>query len=68
MSWNLSVPQDDYFQVINGRCPICMNAVPIFTIEVEKPGRWKRNLNVTITGDATDWIAHIWSHQQEVRH
>lgn len=67
MSWNLSVPNDDYFQVINGRCPICMNPVPIFTIEIEKAGRWKRNLNVTITGDATDWIAHIWSHQQEVR-
>ena len=68
MSWNLSIPKDDYFQIINGRCPICMGAVPIFTIEVQKTGLWNRNLNVTIHGDATDWIAHIWSHQQEVRH
>lgn len=54
-------------EIVTARCPVCSIPVPIFFLSVTTSGRWKHNLNVTIDGDATDWVAHIWQHQESDR-
>jgi len=44
-------------------CPVCGMVVPIFSVEITQYGLLKRRTMVTIDGDATDWVSHIWTHQ-----
>ena len=47
---------------ISAACPMCGAVVPIFSVEIEQYGFLKRRTMVTIDGDATDWVSHIWTH------
>lgn len=53
-------------RVIEYTCPICFDSVPIAEITATQTHRWKPNLYVTIEGDATDYVAHLWAHQQRM--
>ncbi|HEY7822020.1 MAG TPA: hypothetical protein VIG24_04265 [Acidimicrobiia bacterium] len=37
--------------------------IPIFTVTVQQYGLFRLRTQVTIDGDATDWVAHLWSHR-----
>jgi hypothetical protein len=52
---------------IMGKCPICGTVVPIIFLRVTVNRGWKRTVNVEVSGDATDWVSHMWAHQFEVR-
>jgi hypothetical protein len=50
-------------------CPICRCPVPLFEVVVHVSGILRRDVGVTVNGDATDYIAHMWSHERkEVDH
>ncbi len=49
---------------ITATCPVCATVVPLFHIEAMARGWLRRDLSVTVTGDATDFIAHLWTHQE----
>jgi hypothetical protein len=43
--------------------------VPLFEVVVHVSGILRRDVGVTVNGDATDYIAHMWSHERkEVDH
>lgn len=48
-------------------CPYCRAPIPVLEITVELSGFVRRRCDVLVNGDATDYAAHIWSHQQEAR-
>lgn len=48
---------------ILGACPVCGSMIPIFTVKIQHYGLFKLRTQVTIDGDATDWVAHLWSHR-----
>jgi len=48
---------------IMAACPLCGATVPVFSVEITYYGLFKRRTMVTIEGDATDWVSHIWTHQ-----
>jgi len=43
-------------------CPVCTGEIPVLTIEVDLSGWFRRKCQVTAVGDATDYIAHMWTH------
>ncbi len=47
---------------ISAACPVCGTVVPIFSVEITQYGLLNRRTMVTIDGDATDWVSHIWTH------
>ena len=47
---------------ISAACPLCGAVVPIFSVEITYYGLLNRRTMVTIDGDATDWVSHIWTH------
>lgn len=49
-------------RTIAARCPICAAILPIFTITAERHGFLGRHTRLTLTGDATDYVAHLWMH------
>lgn len=53
-------------RVIASECPICSQVVPIAEITATQTSRWRPDLYVTIQGDATDYVAHLWAHQQNM--
>ena len=48
---------------IMAACPLCGATVPVFSVEITYYGLFKRRTMVTIEGDATDWVSHLWTHQ-----
>jgi hypothetical protein len=58
------VPIPDNVKVIAAKCPVCEAIIPMFTIEVERYGFLNLRARLTVDGDATDWVAHIWSHSE----
>lgn len=49
-------------KIISARCPICGFIVPLMYVFIDKPRWWGKSVKVTVTGDGTDWVAHMWSH------
>ena len=49
-------------KLVGATCPICHLIVPMLTVTVKR--NWWGKMNVTIDGEATDWVAHIWTHQE----
>ena len=46
-------------------CPVCRCPLPLFMVHVNVSGFLARDVGVTVEGDATDYIAHMWSHESE---
>lgn len=53
-------------RVIEYECPMCYQTVPIAEVTAKQTRRWKPDLYVTIEGDATDYVMHMWAHQQNM--
>ena len=51
-------------KVIEYRCPLCRFSVPIAEVTAKRTRWWKPNIDITVEGDATDYVAHMWQHQQ----
>jgi hypothetical protein len=51
-------------KIIEYQCPMCSDTVPLAEITATRTGWWKPNIEVTVEGDATDYVAHMWAHQQ----
>lgn len=49
-------------ETIAARCPICKAHVPMFTVHINTNGRWRKHVTLTVEGDATDYVAHMWTH------
>lgn len=45
-------------------CPYCRCPVPVLLITVELSGVLRRRCDVMVDGDASDYVAHMWSHMQ----
>lgn len=43
-------------------CPVCKIIIPMFTVRVSQTGFLGRKVHVEVEGEATDWVAHLWSH------
>ena len=54
---------EDTDKRVHGACPVCGVMIPIFTVTVQQYGLFRLRTQVTIDGDATDWVAHLWSHR-----
>jgi hypothetical protein len=57
----------DQSEPVSAMCPICGVVVPLLFIRFEQQHWWKRRVKVTVDGDATDWVAHLWQHGQQHR-
>jgi len=52
-------------KVIDYACPLCGCLVPFAEITATTKGWWKPKINITVEGDATDYVTHMWQHQQK---
>ena len=52
-------------KTIAGSCPICLTAVPLFTITFRVKGWFRRRVGFTVDADATDYVMHMWAHSQK---
>jgi hypothetical protein len=46
-------------------CPACGAVIPTFDVQAKAHGFWPRKVEVFVTGDATDWVVHLWQHREE---
>ena len=53
-------------KIIEYQCPMCRVSVPIAEVRAKQTRWWQTNIEVAIEGDATDYMAHIWQHQQRM--
>jgi len=52
---------------IHAWCPYCRVPIPVLTVTVEMSGFWRRRCDVLVNGDASDYAAHMWVHQEQAR-
>lgn len=62
MNHEFDVPHS---QPIMCRCPVCGVVVPFAHIDVTVEGTWRPRIRAKVTGDATDFVAHLWTHRKE---
>jgi len=48
--------------IICADCPVCGQPIPIVRITVLTTGVWRKYVECDVEGDATDYIAHMWTH------
>lgn len=48
-------------------CPVCRTPIPVLTLTIELTGLVRRRCNVMVNGDATDYAAHMWMHDQQAK-
>jgi hypothetical protein len=48
-------------------CPYCKTPVPVLTVTVEVSGWIRRRCDVLVNGDASDFVAHMWMHEQQAK-
>lgn len=46
-------------------CPYCRAPIPVLSITVELTGLFRRKCDVMVNGDASDFVAHMWLHEQQ---
>ena len=51
-------------RTVTAYCPLCKCLIPIVFLKVESSGWWRKNVQIKVEGDATDYVMHMWSHQQ----
>ncbi|HEY7823214.1 MAG TPA: hypothetical protein VIG24_10285 [Acidimicrobiia bacterium] len=49
-------------QKVAAACPVCKLIIPMFTVRLHQSGFLGRRIRVEVEGEATDWVAHMWSH------
>ena len=53
-------------KIICGECPVCHDIIPMAYIKITITGRWKKTVDCDVAGDVTDYMAHMWGHQQRM--
>lgn len=53
-------------KTIEYRCPMCQVTVPVAVVTASRLSWFKPIVNVTVEGDATDYITHMWAHEQRM--
>jgi len=56
---------DDAGARVGAGCPVCGAVVPFARIEVRTYGFLRRRVAAVVDGDATDFVAHLWSHRED---
>ena len=51
---------------IAARCPVCGVIVPFAYVTVRQYGFLRRRVSVVLDGDATDFVAHLWTHREPI--
>ena len=51
---------------ISAKCPVCGVVVPMLTVSAHRYGFLGRRVAVIVDGDATDFVAHLWLHRDQV--
>lgn len=46
-------------------CPICRIPIPVLTVTIEVTGWLRKRADLLVNGDATNYVAHIWMHEQQ---
>jgi len=54
----------DNRRTVTAYCPLCKCLIPIVFIKVITTGVWRKDVKIEVEGDATDYIMHMWAHQQ----
>lgn len=49
---------------VYAKCPICAEPLPVFAVSAIRRGVLRPRIELVITEDATDFIAHMWAHEQ----
>lgn len=52
-------------KVIDYACPLCGCLVPFAEVTASRTGWWKPQIKISVEGDATDYVTHMWQHQHE---
>ena len=52
---------------IPGRCPVCGQLVPLFTVTPVVRGWWRRRVYLVVDADASDYVLHMWAHGEKAR-
>lgn len=50
---------------IYARCPMCAEPLPVFTVHIVRHGTFRPRIELVITEDATDFVAHMWAHEEK---
>lgn len=45
-------------------CPLCKCVIPLVFLKIITTGFWRKDVQVKVEGDATDYVLHMWAHQQ----
>lgn len=53
-------------RLVTAYCPACHSVIPIVTVTITIVGRWRKRVQMRLDGDATDYVAHLWAHQQGI--
>ena len=56
------------YESVTAQCPVCSLPIPLVSIEFRTTGFWRKNVAVAISGDATDFVVHLWSHDKSSDH
>jgi len=51
---------------VYARCPVCGDLIPTFEVRATRKGWFNTHIAIEITNDATDWVAHMWAHREDV--
>lgn len=51
-------------RIVTAYCPGCQALIPIVTVTFITKGFWRKNVTMELDGDATDYVTHMWAHQQ----
>lgn len=50
---------------VGAKCPVCGVIIPTFDVIATAKGLLRKHVEVTVIGDATDWVAHLWMHREQ---
>lgn len=53
-------------RIVTAYCPLCHVTIPLVTVTFITTGRWRKRVSMVLDGDGTDYIAHMWAHQQHM--
>ena len=51
-------------RVVTAYCPMCRTLIPLVTVTFITEGRWRKRVTMILDGDGTDYVTHMWAHQQ----
>ena len=52
-------------RTIATKCPVCQAILPLFDVTFITQGWLRPKVQILIGGDATDYVAHLWSHSDK---